>query len=464
MSSTNPSENSSVSHQCESLRILVLGSGGREHALAWRLSVGAGDVPLDDRQVFLSPGNAGAAREILCFPAAPSPVDVVALAKKERIDLVVVGPEQPLVDGVVDALEAVDIPVLGPSQACAALEGSKAHMKAIAAKAKVATASFGAFDDEKNATSFLQELAKRDPRVAIKADGLCAGKGVVLSSSLEESIECVRSFLGNDDSASPRFGEASRTIVIEEFLDGEELSIFALCDGEDVHLFGCARDHKRLLDDDIGPNTGGMGAVGPLSAEYGVGDAMLERVRREVFLPVLKTLSDEGTPYRGFLYAGLMVDGDDVKLLEFNVRFGDPEAQALFFATSVDLLPSFWCVARHQKLAPDDKSLRNCVPVATVVLASEGYPEAPQIGRRITFNDDAKDALDKETKIFWAGVRSQKDHPEGLETAGGRVLCISARGVTVDDAVQRAYAGAEKISFDGKHSRADIGKSLLPKS
>jgi len=434
-------------------RILVLGSGGREHALAWRLLVGGGRTPRDDREVFLSPGNPGAARDVPCLRAAKTPADVVRLAQDERIDLVVVGPEQPLVDGVVDALEGAGVCVLGPSQHCATLEGSKAFMKDVAAKANVPTAAYGVFTDESDAIQFLQSLAETDPRVAIKADGLCAGKGVVLTSSLDDSIRVVKSFLGSDGDDA-RFGDASTKVVIEQFLDGVELSVFALCDGDNAHLFATARDHKRLLDGDEGPNTGGMGAVGPLGDAHAVNDALLDRVRDEVITPVLRTLKADGHPYRGLLYAGLMIDGDDVNLLEFNVRFGDPEAEALLFATDVDLLPAFMTVARHESLGDDTGALRNCAPVACVVLASEGYPTSPLKGRSIAFTDD----LDDDAKVFFAGVAAQDGE---LVTSGGRVLCVSARGDDLQHAIDKAYRAVDGISFTGMQVRRDIGHSLF---
>ena len=391
-------------------RILVLGSGGREHALAWRLLVGGGRTPRDDREVFLSPGNPGAARDVPCLRAAKTPADVVRLAQDERIDLVVVGPEQPLVDGVVDALEGAGVCVLGPSQHCATLEGSKAFMKDVAAKANVPTAAYGVFTDESDAIQFLQSLAETDPRVAIKADGLCAGKGVVLTSSLDDSIRVVKSFLGSDGDDA-RFGDASTKVVIEQFLDGVELSVFALCDGDNAHLFATARDHKRLLDGDEGPNTGGMGAYSPAPV---LTQALQDQVMARIVHPTLEEMAKRGTPYSGVLYVGLMIkDG------EARVNWADDHAM-------------------------------------TVVLAAKGYPGAYAKGTEI----GGLEALPETSRevCFHAGTKAEGGK---VLANGGRVLNVTARGATLQEARDKAYAMAEAIDWPEGFYRSDIGWRVL---
>jgi phosphoribosylamine--glycine ligase len=439
--------------------ILVIGGGGREHAIAWRLAVGAGDTPLGDRRVLVCPGNAGIARELECVaPTAPGVEGFVEVAARAGADLVVVGPEQPLVDGLADALRERGVAVLGPSQGAALLEGSKEFMKQICADAGAPTAAFEVVDELAQVEDAVGRIADDAGRIVVKADGLCAGKGVVVSDSREDAVRAAREMLGDEDAGeAARFGDASRRVVLEERLDGEELSVIALCDGERALPFASARDHKRLLDDDAGPNTGGMGAVAPLGPAERVDDALLERAEREVFEPVLRTLRERGAPFSGFLYAGLMLTDAGPKILEFNVRFGDPEAQAVLYGTRVDLLPLFEAVARGDGLGDvDARALRDaCAPTATVVLASRGYPDKPEKGFAIS----GLDAVDDDAKVFFAGVATGDDG--ALATSGGRVLACTASGDDVRSAIERAYRAADAVTFEGRQLRRDIGRSLL---
>lgn len=443
--------------------VLVIGSGGREHAIAWRLQVGAHRTPQADRHVVLAPGNPGAAKDVRCMEAAQTPEAIVALAKQLDASLVVIGPEQPLVDGAIDALLAANIPCVGPVQAAAQLEGSKAFMKDLCREAGVETAAYAVVKSVAEADAFIAEQeASGATRLVVKADGLCAGKGVTVCDDLDHARREVRAFLGADDDTSARFGQASQTVVLEEFLPGVEISVFGLCDSERAHLMATARDHKRLSDGDVGPNTGGMGAAGPLGPEHGVDDAFLEDVRANVFEKTLRALAARGMPYRGILYAGLMVHEGRTRLLEFNVRLGDPETQALLFGTDQDLLPTLMAIGRGESLPADTGALRQCAPVACVVLASEGYPEKPIKGRPIAFST-AADAGDdvKQTKIFYAGVATSEGD---LVTSGGRVMACCATGTDLEEAIGRAYALAEGVSFGGAHRRSDIGQSLLAPS
>ena len=436
-------------------QILVVGSGGREHALAWRLQVGEGTTPKADRVVVLAPGNPGAARDVECVPCAQTPAAIVALAKERGADLVVIGPEQPLVDGVIDALQAAKIPCVGPVAAAAALEGSKAFMKDLCRDAGVATAAYAVVETLAEVDAFLDaRRAAGDTRLVVKADGLCAGKGVTVCDSLQAARREAVAFLGEGQDG--KFGAASKRVVLEEFLEGTELSVFGLCDGTRAHLLATARDHKHLLDDDEGPNTGGMGAIAPLGHAEDITRDFLDRVQRDVFDKTLRALAGRGAPYRGILYAGLMVHRGAIRLLEFNVRLGDPEAQALLFGTARDFLPTFLAIGRGEPLGDDDGTLAACAPVACVVMASEGYPEQPQTGRPIRGLDAV--GAHPAAKVFFAGVRTEN---AALVTSGGRVLAVCATGETHRDAIAAAYAAVAEISFDGHHLRHDVGQSVL---
>jgi phosphoribosylamine--glycine ligase len=436
------------------MKILVVGSGGREHALAWRLSAGSGRAPGLVHEVLVAPGNAGIARTFRCRPVV-SVDDVVVLARAESVDLVVVGPEAWLDKGLIDALDDAGIPAFGPRQAAARLESSKAFMKDVARAAGVPTADFVVVESSAAAADFL--ASRRGRGVVVKADGLCAGKGVVVCNDVDDARTELAAMLGEADGV-PRFGEASRVVVVEDLLGGEELSVFALCNGDDAVILGAARDHKRIGDGDTGPNTGGMGAVGPLGGAEGVDDDLLDDVRARFVLPTLRELHRRGAPFRGVLFVGLMLDpAKGVSLLEYNVRFGDPETEALLFAIDVDFAPLLLACAQGTPLPADLTATlrRHSSCGAAVVVAAEGYPLAPEKGAPIV-GLMAADAL-ADVQCFCAGVAQGSF---GLVVDGGRVLAIAGRGATFDDALDRAYAGVACIQIEGAQYRTDIGKSV----
>jgi phosphoribosylamine--glycine ligase len=453
------------------MKIIVVGSGGREHALALRLACGAGDVPRDDREVVVVPGNAGIANHFkilhtgqppesscrcrcrgLDRGASESDVDAVTrVCVDEGADLVVVGPESFLEAGLIDALQAVGVVAFGPTRAAARLESSKAFMKGVARDACVPTADFVVVDAAADAEAFF--AARADVGVVVKADGLAAGKGVVVAASVDEARVALAEMLGSAG-APPRFGDASRRCIVEDLLPGDEVSVFALCNGDDAVILGAARDHKRIGDGDTGPNTGGMGAVGPLGADEGIDDAFLDDVRARFVVPTLKAMAKVGAPFRGVLFVGLMVGPEGPRLLEYNVRFGDPETEALLFALDVDLVPTLLACAQGQPLSssPAGAGARKG---AVVVVAAEGYPQAPEKGAPIVGLLQAMMMPDVE--VFCAGVAVGAF---GLVADGGRVLAIAGRGDTFDDALDNAYAAVDVIHMEGRQVRRDIGASV----
>ncbi len=407
------------------MKLLLLGGGGREHALAWKLA----QSPLAS-SLLVAPGNPGIAAiaECVALDIVDAPA-VVALAKARRIDLVVVGPEAPLVAGVADALRAAGVDVFGPGAAGARLEGSKAFAKEVMQAAGVPTARFELFDDvEKAAARALSWGA-----VVVKADGLAAGKGVVVARSGEEAAQACRA-LGSLP--------AGKTILLEEVLTGPELSVMALCDGERFALLAPSQDHKRVFDGDQGPNTGGMGAYAP--ARF-LSDAALDEVGAQVIAPTLKELRQRGVDFRGALYAGLMLTPDGPRVLEFNARLGDPETQVLMLQLEDDLVPVLQACARGA-LTSGALRQRDGYSVG-VVLAAQGYPESVRSGDVISGDLSAG-------TVFHAGT---KKHGEALVTSGGRVLTVCARGATLAEARAKANALAASISWAGRHYRTDIG-------
>ncbi|QSQ27441.1 phosphoribosylamine--glycine ligase [Pyxidicoccus parkwayensis] len=411
------------------VKVLLLGSGGREHALAWKLSQSPRLTKL-----LCGPGNPGTARLATNVPLrADVPDEVVALAKREAVDLVVVGPEAPLVAGVADALAKAGIPCFGPVAGAALIEGSKAFAKEIMAEAGVPTAAFRTFTDVARAEAYAVEQG----RIVVKADGLAAGKGVIVAHDVEAARAAVR--------AVGAMGSAGQKMVLEELLEGEEVSAMALCDGERYAMLPLSQDHKRVGDGDTGPNTGGMGAYSP--APF-LTDAQLAEVGERVMAPTLAVLRKRGIPFRGVLYAGLMLTRSGPKVLEFNARFGDPETQVLMMQLGEDLLPLVDACARGKLEARTLAS--NPGSSVGVVMAAEGYPDAPRKGQRI----EGLDAVPADATVFLAGVEAKDG---ALVTSGGRVLTVCARGDTLAGAQEKAYAAARAVRFEGMHFRRDIG-------
>ena len=416
------------------MKLLVIGSGGREHALAWRLKQSP-----RVQKVFVAPGNGGTAREEGLENVAISAVpELLAFAQKEGIHLTVVGPEAPLAAGVVDVFRGAGLKVFGPLQAAAQLESSKDFAKQFMARHRIPTAAFATFTEAAAAHAYLD--AQGAP-IVIKADGLAAGKGVVVAGTLEEAHAAVDMML-----AENTFGEAGARVVIEECLFGEEASFIVMVDGEHVLPLATSQDHKRLLDGDQGPNTGGMGAYSPAPV---VTPEIHARAMREVIRPVVAGMKAEGTPYTGFLYAGLMIDPKgQIKVLEFNCRMGDPETQPIMMRLKSDLylLLEAAVVGKLDQVEADwDRRY-----ALGVVLAAAGYPDAPRKGDAITGLDAAGDDF----HIFHAGTAIADDQ---VVTAGGRVLCVTALGDTVKIAQVRAYEVAEGVGFAGRQMRRDIG-------
>ena len=424
------------------MRVLVVGSGGREHALAWKIA----RSPRVSR-VLAAPGSDGMAREAACFPdvAAEDAPAIVALARREGAELVVVGPEAPLAAGVADRLREAGLAVFGPSAGAAQLEASKAFAKAFMVRHGIPTAAHASFADAAAAAAHVRALG--GPCV-VKADGLAAGKGVAVCDGPEQALAALAEIM-----TARRFGAAGERVVIEERLDGEEASYYAITDGERVVSLAAAQDHKRALDGDRGENTGGMGAYAPAPV---VGPPVEKRVLEEIVRPALRGLAAEGLPYRGVLFVGLMIDAAGApKVIEFNVRFGDPETQALMLQMDGDLVPLLAGAARGRLDAGADAA--QGAAAVCVVLASGGYPRAFETGRAITGIGDAE--RDPDVVVFHAGTK--RDAAGRLVTAGGRVLGVTARGESLSAARARAYAACERIAFDGMHLRRDIGARAL---
>ncbi len=421
------------------MRILVVGSGGREHALCWKLAAS----PLCEA-LYCAPGNAGIAEEATCVPVAATDLDgIIDLARRERIDFVVVGPEDPLCLGLVDRLEAAGIRAFGPNRAAAALEGSKGFMKDLVRGAGIPTAAYERFGEAEAARAYIRRMGAP---IVVKADGLAAGKGVVVAATVEEAIAAVDEIMGRR-----RFGDAGAEVVIEEFLDGEEASLFALCDGKTALLLGVAQDHKRAFDGDKGANTGGMGAYAPAPI---LDDAQARRAMRDFVEPTLKAMAAAGRPFKGILFVGLMVGAAGPKLLEYNVRFGDPECEVLMMRLRSDLLPAL-IAARDGEL--DQVDLRwHAEPAITVVMAARGYPEAPKKGSEIRNLEAA--ARETGVVVFHAGTKASNGR---ILANGGRVLAVSAVGRDLGEARDRAYRAIGLIDWPEGFYRKDIAARAL---
>ncbi len=417
------------------MRILVVGNGGREHALLWKLSR---DDP--SAELYATRPNGGMAGLARAVPIAPTDIEALAgWARAEIIDLAVIGPEVPLAQGIADRFAKFGTPVFGPSAAAARIESSKAYAKDLMREAGVPTAGYRTFRDLEAAEGHLVEVGAP---VVVKASGLAAGKGAVVCETVEEATLAVRSML-----ADFRFGEAGREVVIEEFMEGEELSVFALTDGENVVTLLPSQDHKRIGDGDTGPNTGGMGAYGPVSIAT---DALLGEVRDLVLLPTLAALAADDAPFRGLLYAGLMLTDAGPKVVEFNCRFGDPETQVVLPMMASPLLPLLVQIASGGSIAGMTAAARDGAALTTV-LASGGYPGSYEKGKPITIPEDVES---EHVLVFHAGTAISDG---GLVTSGGRVLAVTGVGATLQEASGKSVAAAERIGFEGATYRRDIG-------
>jgi phosphoribosylamine---glycine ligase len=419
------------------MNILVVGGGGREHALAWKLA-----EPAYVNCVYVAPGNAGTATEAKLQNIDLDPLDITGLATfatENDCALTVIGPEAPLVAGIVDHFTAAGLPCFGPTRGAAQLEGSKSFSKDFLARQHIPTAAYAVFSELDPALAYVRE---QGAPIVVKADGLAAGKGVIVAMTLEEAEEAIRDMLADN-----KFGDAGAQVVIEGFLEGEEASFIVMVDGDNVLPMATSQDHKRIGDGDTGPNTGGMGAYSPAPVVTAV---VYERIMERVILPTVKGMAEEGHPYTGFLYAGLMIDTDgNPSVIEFNCRFGDPETQPILQRLQSDLV-SHCQSALEGRL---DTAVAQWDPRAAVgvVLAAGGYPNAYEKGHTITGLDTPWPAT---TKVFHAGTQTQDDN---IVTHGGRVLCVSALGNTIEEAIQSAYSGVDHISWQGMIFRQDIG-------
>lgn len=404
------------------MKILVVGSGGREHALVWKLAQSK-----NARKIYCAPGNGGIAQLAECVDTK----DLPAFAVREKIDLTIVGPEQPLVNGIVDEFQKHGLKIFGPTKQAAQLEGSKVFAKRLMWKYKIPTAKGEIFNNPQHAKSEIS------PYCVVKADGLAAGKGVMVCNTKEEALNAVTLIM-----EKKIFGEAGDKVIIEELLEGEEVSILAFSDGENVIPLVPSQDHKRIYDNDKGPNTGGMGASSPVPI---ITEELNWRIQKEILEPTVKAMAKEGYPYKGILYAGLMITKDGPKVLEYNVRFGDPETQAVLARMESDLLPPILSVINGDisrcRISWTDK-MSVCV-----VIASGGYPDKYEKGFPIEGLDEVKDAI-----VFHAGTKYENGK---FYTNGGRVLGVTAVG---DNAINKCYDAVSKISFKDMHYRKDIGR------
>lgn len=418
------------------MNILVLGSGGREHALAWKIAQDA-----QVAQVFVAPGNAGTATESKCQNIQIDILDnaaIIDFAQKNDIAFIVVGPEAPLVNGVVDACQAAGLKIWGPTQAAAQLEGSKAFAKHFLKRHNIPTAFYDVFTDVTAAKAYVTE---HGAPIVIKADGLAAGKGVIVAMNNQEAFDAIDDML-----SSNKFGDAGSRVVIEQFLEGEEASFICMVDGQNILPMATSQDHKRIFEADQGPNTGGMGAYSPAPV---VTTEVFERVMKEVMRPTVDGMALDGHTYTGFLYAGLMIDAEgQPRVIEFNCRFGDPETQPIMMrlqGSLVDLVEAGIAGQLPAEAAWDERK------TVGIVLAAEGYPETVRKGDVIRGLDTQAD----DAKVFHAGTATNANGE--IITAGGRVLCVTAIGNSIADAQAKALALCEKVTFDGVQYRKDIG-------
>ncbi len=421
------------------MKVLVVGSGGREHALVWKISQSEG---VD--KVYCAPGNGGISLQAECIPVGPDDINGIKdFALKEGIDLTVVGPELPLTLGIVDAFEEAGLKIFGPGRKAAEIEGSKVFAKELMRRYSIPTADYRVFDGPEKARAFLERASY--PTV-VKADGLAGGKGAIICRTREEAFRAI------EDIMEKRvFGEAGSKVVVEEFLEGEEASFIVATDGERIVAFPSSQDHKALYDGDKGPNTGGMGAYSPAPV---VTRDLEEEIMERIIKPTVKAMDREGRPYRGFLYAGLMITGDGPKVLEFNCRLGDPEAQPLLMRMKSDILPLLEAGLSGEmgRINPSwDERASVCV-----VMASRGYPGSYEKGKEIKGLEEAQRL--KDVVIFHSGTERRDSR---FYTAGGRVLGVTSLGRTIKEAIEKAYGAVSHIRWEGVYYRKDIGAKAL---
>lgn len=425
------------------MKVLVIGSGGREHALVWKIAQ-CSKLKTQNSKLLCAPGNAGIAQIAECVDIKVEDIDqLLSFARKERVDLTVVGPEVPLTLGIVDEFEKAGLRIFGASRVAAEIEGSKAFSKALMKKYNIPTAEYEVFMDKEKAISYVRE---KGAPIVVKASGLAAGKGVVVATTLDEAVDAVNMIMGGR-----AFGTAGDEVVIEEYLEGEEVSLLAFTDGKTVLPMPSAQDHKRVFDNDQGPNTGGMGVYSPAPV---LTDELLEKVMKEIMVPTVKGMASEGRPYKGVLYAGLMMTPKGPKALEFNARFGDPETQPLMMRMKSDIIDVIDAVIDERlaeiKIEWDDRAS------VCVVMAADGYPGDYRKGDEIRGLEEAANM--KDVMVFHAGTTLKGGK---IVTNGGRVLSVTALGSGIKEAIDRTYEAVSKISWDGVHYRKDIGRRAL---
>ncbi len=422
------------------MKILVIGGGGREHALVWKLSQ-SNKVA----QIFCAPGNAGIAELATCVPIAANDIEaLLRFALEEQIDLTVVGPEEPLVNGIVDIFSSHELKIFGPSRLAAEIEGSKTFCKNLLQKYGIPSGDFASFDNIDDAIEYIYH---HGAPIVVKADGLAAGKGVIVAQTVEEAESAVYTIMRKKS-----FGAAGDRIIIEEFLDGEEASFLVFTDGDIVIPMVTSQDHKPIFDGDQGPNTGGMGAYSPAPV---ITDGLFRRIMNDIMIPTVKAMAAEGRKYKGVLYAGLMIKEGIPRVLEFNARFGDPEAQPLLMRLQGDLLPVLEaCITGHLAKAMVSWDER---PAVCVVMASGGYPGAYEKGKVINGLEAAGEL--ENVMVFHAGTTTNEAGE--IVTNGGRVLGVTALGATIPAAIERSYEAVKLISWPGVQYRRDIGQKAL---
>ena len=417
------------------MKVLVVGSGGREHAIVWALSKSPRVTEL-----YCAPGNAGIAQLATCVPVGATDVDaMVNWAKENKMDFVVVAPDDPLALGMVDALEQAGIPAFGPRKNAAIIEASKAFSKELMRKYHIPTAKYSTFTDMDEAIAYIRE---QGAPIVVKADGLALGKGVTVAATVEEAVDAVKAMMEDN-----KFGASGSTVVIEECMTGPEVTVLCFADGEHISPMPSSQDHKRAYDGNQGPNTGGMGAISPTSSYT---PEIAERCRKEIFEPTMAAMKAEGRPFQGVIYFGLMLTPEGPKVVEYNARFGDPECQALLMRLDTDLMDIFEACVRGTL---DQLDIRwKGEAACCLVLASGGYPLSYEKGKVITGLEDVQNAV-----VFHAGT-AEKDGQ--IVTNGGRVLGVTALGTDLDTAIQNAYQAAKPIHFDQMHFRTDIGHAF----